>query len=97
MERARVASPVLRLGVAEHEGRLRISVSDNGVGIPAENLTRIFNHGFTTKRDGHGFGLHSSANAATELHGRLWAESAGEGRGSTFTIDLPLDAVPKAA
>ena len=46
-----------------------LSVADNGVGIPAENLTRIFAHGFTTRKDGHGFGLHSGANAATELGG----------------------------
>jgi signal transduction histidine kinase len=42
-------------------GRLQIEVSNNGVGIPPENLTRIFEHGFTTRKDGHGFGLHSTA------------------------------------
>jgi signal transduction histidine kinase len=67
-----------------------ISVIDTGVGIPAENLDRIFGHGFTTRRDGHGFGLHSSALAARELGGSLRAESAGPGRGATFTLTLPL-------
>jgi signal transduction histidine kinase len=46
------------------DGRVRISIIDNGVGIPPENLTRIFGHGFTTRKGGHGFGLHSAANAA---------------------------------
>jgi len=65
-------------------------VADNGVGIPAENLTKIFNHGFTTKKDGHGFGLHSSANAAREMGGLLVAESEGRGRGAIFTLELPI-------
>src|SRR5205823_8591610 len=67
-----------------------ISVTDTGVGIPAENLERIFNHGFTTRPDGHGFGLHSSALAARELGGSLHAQSPGPGKGATFTLALPL-------
>jgi signal transduction histidine kinase len=69
---------------------LLISVIDTGVGIPPENLQRIFNHGFTTRRDGHGFGLHSSALAAKEIGGSLEAESAGVSHGATFTLTLPL-------
>jgi len=57
--------------------------------FPAENLTRIFNHGFTTRKDGHGFGLHSGAIAAKELGGSLAAFSEGAGRGATFTLELP--------
>jgi C4-dicarboxylate-specific signal transduction histidine kinase len=75
--------------VTHGQGRVRIQVADNGVGIPPENLTRIFNHGFTTKKDGHGFGLHSGANAAKELGGSLVAHSDGQGRGATFTLELP--------
>jgi PAS domain S-box-containing protein len=71
-------------------GCAMISVSDNGVGIPRENLTRIFEYGFTTKKDGHGFGLHSSALAASEMGGSLRAQSSGHGLGATFTIELPL-------
>jgi signal transduction histidine kinase len=71
-------------------GSVKISVTDNGIGIPAENMTRIFNHGFTTRKDGHGFGLHSSAIAARELGGRLFAGSDGPGKGATFTLDLPV-------
>jgi C4-dicarboxylate-specific signal transduction histidine kinase len=82
---------VLEIGVTKHgDNRVRLAVADNGIGIPAENLTRIFAHGFTTKRDGHGFGLHHSANAATEMGGRLWGESAGRGQGATFVLELPL-------
>jgi PAS domain S-box-containing protein len=67
-----------------------IAVVDTGVGIPKENLERIFNHGFTTRSEGHGFGLHSSALAAKELGGSLRAQSAGPGKGATFTLTLPL-------
>jgi C4-dicarboxylate-specific signal transduction histidine kinase len=74
------------------EDRMRITVEDTGVGVAPETLTRIFSHGFTTKRDGHGFGLHSGANAARQLGGALWAESDGLGRGATFTLELPLSA-----
>ncbi|RKY12524.1 MAG: hypothetical protein DRP65_01035 [Planctomycetota bacterium] len=70
--------------------KMRIEVIDNGVGIAQENLTKIFNHGFTTKKDGHGFGLHSSALAARELGGSLSARSDGEGKGATFTLELPF-------
>ena len=69
--------------------RIHISVTDNGVGIAQENLTRIFNHGFTTRMDGHGFGLHSGALAAKEIGGELRVESAGPGQGATFVLELP--------
>lgn len=71
---------------------VKISVTDNGVGIPQENLTRIFNQGFTTRKTGHGFGLHSGAIAARELGGSLTVHSEGTGHGSTFTLELPLHA-----
>jgi signal transduction histidine kinase len=67
-----------------------VAVIDTGIGIPAHNLERIFNHGFTTRAEGHGFGLHSSALAAHELGGSLYATSAGIGQGATFTLTLPL-------
>jgi signal transduction histidine kinase len=80
--------------IAGDPSRVRISVSDNGVGIPAENLTRIFSHGFTTKQDGHGFGLHSGALAAKELGGSLSVQSDGPGHGATFTLELPCQPAP---
>ena len=67
-----------------------VTVHDTGIGIPPENLERIFNHGFTTRAEGHGFGLHSSALAAREIGGSLYAESGGVGQGATFTLTLPL-------
>ena len=73
-------------------GCVRIAVTDNGVGIPAENLNRIFNHGFTTKKTGHGFGLHSAANAAKDMGGSLTVQSDGPGQGATFRLELPIDA-----
>src|ERR1017187_833234 len=79
----------LTVRVANGEGRIRISVIDNGVGIPPENLTRIFNHGFTTRKDGHGFGLHSGALAAKEMGGSLTVHSDGPGRGAAFMLELP--------
>ncbi|MEJ0091168.1 MAG: ATP-binding protein [Limisphaerales bacterium] len=81
----------LTVRVAGGAGRIKISVTDNGVGIAPENLTRIFNHGFTTRKDGHGFGLHSGALAAKEMGGSLIAHSDGEGRGATFTLELPVE------
>jgi signal transduction histidine kinase len=71
---------------------VKISVTDNGIGITQENLTRIFSHGFTTKREGHGFGLHSGAIAAREMGGALYARSDGPGKGATFVLELPLSA-----
>jgi signal transduction histidine kinase len=79
----------VRIGRAG-EDRVRIEVADNGIGIPAENLTKIFNHGFTTRKDGHGFGLHSGALAAKELGGSLTVHSEGLGKGASFTLELPL-------
>jgi signal transduction histidine kinase len=71
---------------------VEISVGDNGVGVPKENLQRIFQHGFTTRSDGHGFGLHGSAIAATQMQGSLTVTSEGNGRGAVFTLRLPLEA-----
>ena len=80
----------LTMQVRAGNGRMQITATDNGVGIPAENLTRIFNHGFTTRQNGHGFGLHSGALAAKEMGGSLTAFSAGAGAGARFVLDLPL-------
>jgi PAS domain S-box-containing protein len=72
------------------EDHLRIEVADNGVGIPQENLTKIFSHGFTTKEGGHGFGLHGSALAASQMGGSLRVHSDGVEQGATFTLELPF-------
>jgi signal transduction histidine kinase len=72
------------------EGRVQIEVADNGIGIPVENLTRIFVQEFSTRKGGHGFGLHSSLLTAQEMGGSLKAASDGPGRGATFVLDIPL-------
>ena len=72
------------------EGYARVDVRDNGLGIPAENLQRVFERGFTTKKNGHGFGLHSSALAARDLGGSLTVQSDGPERGAIFTVKIPL-------
>ena len=77
--------------------RVRIVVHDNGEGISPENGTRIFQHGFTTKMDGHGFGLHSGALAAKEMGGSLNVHSEGLGMGATFILELPIDRSIQAA
>jgi PAS domain S-box-containing protein len=79
---------VIRVRMASPD-RVQVVVRDNGEGIPPENMARIFAHGFTTKKDGHGFGLHSGANAAREMGGSLTARSDGPGRGAEFTLELP--------
>jgi two-component system, NtrC family, sensor kinase len=76
--------------------RLRVRVADTGEGIPAENLTRMFAHGFTTRKDGHGFGLHSCIVAAKEMGGSLTAHSGGRGMGATFTLEIPVKALEHA-
>jgi signal transduction histidine kinase len=68
-----------------------IAVVDNGVGIPIENMSRIFSHGFTTRPGGHGFGLHSAALAAQELKASLQVASDGPGCGATFRLELPIN------
>jgi two-component system, NtrC family, sensor kinase len=73
------------------EKKIQIQISDNGIGIAAENLTRIFSHGFTTKSTGHGFGLHSCANAANEMGGSLTVQSEGVGKGATFILEFPFE------
>jgi signal transduction histidine kinase len=74
----------------------RISVIDNGVGIDPEVMGRLFGHGFTTRKSGHGFGLHSAALAASELGGSLKAVSQGLGHGATFLLTLPSQAPDRA-
>ncbi|ETW99747.1 MAG: hypothetical protein ETSY1_13875 [Candidatus Entotheonella factor] len=80
----------LTLEARAQEGILHIG--DTGCGIAPEMMAQIFSHGLSTKVDGHGFGLHSSANYMTEMGGRLWAHSDGEGRGATFSAALPYAA-----
>jgi PAS domain S-box-containing protein len=86
----------LHVGLAEDlEGWVRLQVRDTGMGIKPEHHTRIFAQGFTTRPDGHGFGLHSSALSAKMLGGVLRVDSSGEGHGAIFTLDLPIKHVER--
>jgi signal transduction histidine kinase len=80
---------LLTLRIGPTANGVCITVKDNGVGIPPENMERLFTHGFTTRQSGHGFGLHSGALAAQELGGSLRAMSAGTGCGAAFLLELP--------
>lgn len=89
---------VLTLEVqATAQQTVRITIRDTGCGVPAESLTRIFSHGFTTKAEGHGFGLHSSSLAAREMKGALTVQSAGPGNGASFSLELPVAPPPPGA
>lgn len=81
---------------APSERYVHIVVADNGIGIPPENLTRVFAHGFTTREAGHGFGLHSGAIAARSMGGAITVASAGVGQGATFTLELPIASAASA-
>lgn len=69
--------------------QVMIKVQDNGIGIEPVHLPRLFEFGFTTRDDGHGFGLHTAALMARELNGELTADSKGKGQGACFTLCLP--------
>lgn len=77
----------VRAGDKQH---VSVCVQDNGMGIAPENLTRIFAQGFSTRKDGHGLGLHSSVLMAEDMNGTLKAFSEGPNQGATFTLELPL-------
>ncbi|MEX0769919.1 MAG: two-component regulator propeller domain-containing protein [Balneolaceae bacterium] len=72
------------------ESYVYLSVSDNGPGIKPEHLDKIFTHGFTTKKNGHGFGLHNTANSMNEMGGKIEVQSEGEGKGTTFILSFPV-------
>lgn len=72
------------------DGLVEVLITDTGCGIEPEDLARIFHHGYTTKQDGHGFGLHTCANFMSEMGGELLAVSDGKGCGATFIMRFPL-------
>lgn len=75
--------------------RFAIQVQDTGCGIGHDHLVKVFSHGFSTKPEGHGFGLHASACAAQEMGGSLAAYSDGPGLGAVFTLELPKAGTPR--
>lgn len=80
----------IKISVVQNAQDIQVMVTDNGVGIAPDNLLKLFSHGFTTKKNGHGFGLHSGANCAKSMGGSLKATSEGLGHGATFTLTLPV-------
>jgi signal transduction histidine kinase len=72
------------------DDRFLVEIADNGIGIAGENLDKIFSLGFTTRKGGHGLGLHSAAIYARKMGGSLKAHSGGPGKGAVFTLELPL-------
>ncbi|MDY6905496.1 MAG: ATP-binding protein [Thermodesulfobacteriota bacterium] len=84
----------LSIQLQTDKGNAVIRISDTGRGIHPDNLTKIFSHGFTTKKEGRGFGLHGAANEISEMDGSIRAESHGENQGATLIISLPLQQEP---
>jgi signal transduction histidine kinase len=74
----------------QYDERISIEVADNGIGIAPENMAHIFTQGFSTRKDGHGFGLHSSLLAAQDMGGSLTVQSDGPGHGAAFVLEIPL-------
>ncbi len=79
----------LEVRIRAQDERLQVQVSDNGIGISAENMQHIFQYGFTARKDGHGFGLHGCALLAQSMGGRVQARSGGPGQGATFILEVP--------
>ena len=90
LEQNRQARKTITVGVRNTNSHVRFEVADNGIGIAGEDMTRIFGHGFTTRKEGHGFGLHTGALAAKEMGGFLKAHSKGPGKGATFILEIPI-------
>jgi signal transduction histidine kinase len=86
----------LEICLEQDGGDFVISATDSGAGMAPETLAKIFTHGFTTKKDGHGFGLHSAFLAARSMQGSLTAHSEGLGKGATFVLRLPMKPEPAA-
>lgn len=91
------SDPCITVRATTCEGLVTVVIEDNGVGIDPVFFERLFQQGFTTKKGGHGYGLHSSANAAKALGGTLSAMSAGNGLGARFVLELPFTPVGSRA
>lgn len=92
MQGTPVANRVLTVDLSPCAGAgVMLVIADTGEGIPADRREQIFTYGFTTKPEGHGFGLHACANYVHQMDGRIFAESEGPGHGARFTLVLPSD------
>jgi len=82
--------PRIAVKLARDGDHVRITIQDSGIGMSAEVLSKLWRFGFTTKKNGHGFGLHNSANVAREIGATLTAHSDGIGQGASFILRLPI-------
>ncbi len=82
---------IINIRIWEEKKFQVVEIVDNGIGIEKNNINRIFSYGFSTKEDGKGFGLHTSALAMNEIKGKLTAESDGKGKGAKFIVNIPLE------
>ena len=82
---------IIAINILESKAYQVIEIVDNGIGIVKSNLGRIFSYGFSTKKGGKGFGLHTSALAMSEMKGELSAESKGDGKGAKFIVSIPVE------
>ena len=80
---------VITLEIKDDNEFIYFSVTDNGIGISKENQAKLFQHGFTTSSDGHGFGLHSCANSIQQMGGSVSCQSSGAGQGAKFMVRVP--------
>ncbi len=94
MKQADVEDRIMTISCRQDDEYVHLSVSDNGIGISEKELNKIFTHGFTTKKQGHGFGLHSCANYMKEMGGKIRVDSDGLGEGATFTLSFPREGEP---
>ena len=83
--------PRILVKLSRDGNHVLVTIEDSGIGISEEVLSQVWQFGFTTKKKGHGFGLHNSANAAQEIGGTLTAHSDGVGHGARFILRLPID------
>ena len=86
---------ILRISTNAQSGGVRLSMEDQGRGLPGGDVSQIFQPFFTTKTHGLGIGLSICRSIIAAHHGRIWAE-ANEGRGTTLHIELQMVA-PTAA
>ncbi len=91
MSNARTEKMKISITIKNNKNSVLLSFSDNGGGIDKKDIEKIFSYGFTTKKDGHGFGLHSSANYISEMGGNMWVESKGKGKGASFLVRFPTN------
>ncbi len=78
-----------QINVAIEESHVAVTIRDNGIGLCREQLAKMFSFGFTTKLDGHGFGLFTSYQLMKEMDGKIAVSSEGLRKGAVFHLEFP--------